>query len=68
LPPRKFGYAAAGLGVALAPSPAARAVPDELVLRRLTDSALRRTVHGALPVAPLPAALKLRDLLRDAVD
>ncbi|MEU5664514.1 LysR family transcriptional regulator [Streptomyces longwoodensis] len=59
----KFGYAAAGLGVALVPSLAARAVPEELVLRRLTDSAVRRTVHVALPVAPLPAALKLRDLL-----
>ncbi|MFI6583146.1 LysR family transcriptional regulator [Embleya sp. NPDC050493] len=63
----KFGYAAAGLGVALVPSLAARAVPDELVLRRLTDPALRRTVHVALPTAPLPTALKLRDLLREAV-
>lgn len=62
----KFGYVAAGLGVALVPSLAARAVPDELVVRRLTDPALRRTVHAALPVAPLPAALKLRDLLQDA--
>jgi hypothetical protein len=42
--------------------------PDELVLRRLTDPALRRTVHVALPAVPLPAALKLRDLLYDAVD
>jgi DNA-binding transcriptional LysR family regulator len=64
----KFGYAAAGLGVALVPSLAARAVPDELVLCRLTDPALRRTVHVALPAAPLPAALQLRDRLRDAVD
>ncbi|MEV0912917.1 LysR family transcriptional regulator [Streptomyces sp. NPDC049967] len=64
----KFGYAAAGLGVALVPSLAARAVPDELVLCRLTDPALRRTVHVALPAAPLPAALTLRDLLHDAVD
>ncbi|MFF7244319.1 LysR family transcriptional regulator [Embleya sp. NPDC008237] len=63
----KFGYAAAGLGVALVPSLAARAVPDELVLRRLTDPTLRRTVHVALPTAPLPTALKLRDLLREAV-
>ncbi|GAB2602736.1 LysR family transcriptional regulator [Kribbella endophytica] len=62
----KFGYVAAGLGVALVPSLAARAVPDELVVRRLTDPALRRTVHVALPAAPLPAALKLRDLLQDA--
>ncbi|WP_331767552.1 LysR family transcriptional regulator [Embleya sp. NBC_00896] len=63
----KFGYVAAGLGVALVPSLAARAVPDELVLCRLTDPALRRTVHVALPATPLPAALKLSDLLRDAV-
>ncbi|WP_405983670.1 LysR family transcriptional regulator [Streptomyces sp. NBC_00872] len=64
----KFGYAAAGLGVALVPSLAARAVPGELVLRRLSDPALRRTVHVALPAAPLPAALKLCELLSDAVD
>lgn len=64
----KFGYVAAGLGVALVPSLAAWAVPGELVLRRLTDPALRRTVHVALPATPLPAALKLRDLLREAVD
>jgi DNA-binding transcriptional LysR family regulator len=63
----KFGYAAAGLGVALVPSLAAWAIPDELVLCHLTDPALRRTVHVALPAAPLPAALELRDLLRDAV-
>ncbi|MGA4863544.1 LysR family transcriptional regulator [Streptomyces lavendulocolor] len=59
----KFGYVAAGLGVALVPSLATWAVPGELVLRRLTDPALRRTVHVALPTAPLPAALALRDLL-----
>ncbi|MEV1078317.1 LysR family transcriptional regulator [Streptomyces sp. NPDC050211] len=64
----KFGYAAAGLGVALVPSLASWAVPDELVLCRLTDPALRRTLHIALPAAPLPAALQLRDLLRDAAD
>lgn len=63
----KFGYVAAGLGVAMVPSLAARAVPDELVLCRLSDPALRRTVHVALPTAPLPAALKLRDLLRATV-
>jgi DNA-binding transcriptional LysR family regulator len=63
----KFGYVAAGLGVALVPSLAAQAVPDELVVRRLSDPALRRTVHVALPGAPLTAALKLRDLLQDAV-
>ncbi|MFF5895084.1 LysR family transcriptional regulator [Streptomyces argenteolus] len=62
----KFGYAAAGLGVALVPSLAARAVPDGIVLRRLTDPALRRTVHVALPAAPLPSALVLRDLLRES--
>ncbi|MFJ4526246.1 LysR family transcriptional regulator [Streptomyces sp. NPDC088810] len=63
----KFGYVAAGLGVALVPSLAAWALPDELVLCRLTDPALRRTLHVALPATPLPAALELRDLLRDAV-
>ncbi|KOU73268.1 LysR family transcriptional regulator [Streptomyces sp. MMG1533] len=63
----KFGYAAAGLGVAVVPSLAAWAVPGELVLRRLTDPALRRTVHVALPAAPLPAALTLRDLLSDTL-
>ncbi len=64
----KFGYAAAGLGVALVPSLAAWAVPAELVLCRIGDLAMRRTVHIALPATPLPAALKLRDLLRDAPD
>jgi DNA-binding transcriptional LysR family regulator len=63
----KFGYTAAGLGVALIPSPAAWAVPDALVLRRLADPALRRTVHVALPAAPLPTARRLRDLLRATV-
>ncbi|MFE9858179.1 LysR family transcriptional regulator [Streptomyces sp. NPDC005780] len=62
----KFGYVAAGLGVALVPSLAARAVPGTLVLCRLTDPALRRIVHVALPTAPLPAALELCDLLRAA--
>lgn len=60
----KFGYVAAGLGVALVPSLAAWAVPDELVLVRLTDPALRRTLYVALPATPLPAALALRGLLR----
>ncbi|MFI1225007.1 MULTISPECIES: LysR family transcriptional regulator [unclassified Streptomyces] len=64
----KFGYAAAGLGVALVPSLAARAVPGELVLRPLTDPALRRAVHVALPAAPLPAALALREFLREAAE
>ncbi|MFI5745846.1 LysR family transcriptional regulator [Streptomyces sp. NPDC051644] len=63
----KFGYVAAGLGVALVPSLAAWAVPAELALCRLGDLAPRRTVYVALPAAPLPAALKLRDLLHDAV-
>ncbi|MEV5686366.1 MULTISPECIES: LysR family transcriptional regulator [unclassified Streptomyces] len=64
----KFGYVAAGLGVALVPSLAARAVPGTLAVCRLTDPALRRTLHVALPSAPLPAALELRGLLRAAVD
>lgn len=63
----KFGYAVAGLGVALVPSLAAPAVPGELVLRPLTDPALRRTVHVALPDTPLPAALALREFLIEAV-
>ncbi|MGW4234717.1 LysR family transcriptional regulator [Streptomyces sp. NPDC004980] len=64
----KFGYVAAGLGVALVPSLAARAVPETLTLCRLTDPELRRTLHVALPATPLPAALELRDLLREAVN
>ncbi|BAL87863.1 putative LysR-family transcriptional regulator [Actinoplanes missouriensis 431] len=63
----KFGWVAAGLGVALVPSLAAWALPTELVLCRLDDPALRRTIHVALPAAPLPAALTLARLLRDAV-
>ncbi|MFJ7414008.1 LysR family transcriptional regulator [Streptomyces sp. NPDC098077] len=63
----KFGYAVAGLGVALVPSLAAPAVPGELVLRPLTDPALRRTVHVALPDTPLAAALVLREFLHTAV-
>ncbi|WP_105974417.1 LysR family transcriptional regulator [Streptomyces geranii] len=62
----KFGYVAAGLGVALVPSLATWAVPSELTLRRLADPTLRRTVHMALPAVPLPAALKLGELLRRA--
>ncbi|WP_338686288.1 LysR family transcriptional regulator [Streptomyces acidiscabies] len=61
----KFGYVAAGLGVALVPSLAAWAVPTELALRPLTDRTLRRTVHVALPTRPLQAALELRELLRN---
>ena len=62
----KFGYVAAGLGVALVPSLATWAIPPELALRRLADPPLRRTVHMALPAVPLPAALKLGELLRGA--
>ncbi|MEU1347578.1 LysR family transcriptional regulator [Streptomyces sp. NPDC005795] len=61
----KFGYVAAGLGVALVPSLAAWAVPEGLVLARLTDPSLRRTLHVALPATPLPAALTLRELFLD---
>ncbi|MGW7463982.1 LysR family transcriptional regulator [Streptomyces xantholiticus] len=64
----KFGYVAAGLGVALVPSLATWAVPEELVLCRLTDPALRRTLHLALPANPLPTALQLRNLLREAMN
>ncbi|MDX2543867.1 LysR family transcriptional regulator [Streptomyces sp. WI04-05B] len=64
----KFGYVAAGLGVALVPSLAAWAIPAELTLCRVADSALRRTIHLALPAAPLSAALKLGELLRGAAD
>ncbi|MFD4692877.1 LysR family transcriptional regulator [Streptomyces sp. NPDC058463] len=64
----KFGYAAAGLGVALVPSLATHAVPAGLVLCRLGDLPPHRTVHIALPAAPVPAASKLRDLLHDAAD
>lgn len=62
----KFGYVAAGLGVALVPSLATWALPAELALCRVDDPALRRTVHLALPAAPLPTARKLADLLRGA--
>ncbi|RPK68212.1 HTH-type transcriptional regulator CatM [Streptomyces sp. ADI96-02] len=64
----KFGYAAAGLGVALVPSLAIRAVPAGLALCRLGRLPPQRTVHTALPAAPVPAALVLRDLLREAAD
>ncbi|MEU8241053.1 LysR family transcriptional regulator [Actinoplanes missouriensis] len=63
----KFGWVAAGLGVALVPSLAAWALPAELALCRLDDPALRRTIHVALPATPLPAARTLARLLRDAV-
>ncbi|MEU3597246.1 LysR substrate-binding domain-containing protein [Streptomyces sp. NPDC006798] len=61
----KFGYASAGLGVALVPSLAARAVPPDLTLHRLSAPTLHRTVYAALPTTPLPAALKLRALLHE---
>ncbi len=51
---------------ALVPSLATWALPAELTLRRVTDPALRRTIHLAVPAAPLPAALKLGGLLRAA--
>ncbi|MEU3463807.1 LysR family transcriptional regulator [Streptomyces sp. NPDC006733] len=59
----KFGYVAAGLGVALVPALAARAVPADLVLRPLAGQLPHRTIHLALPATPLPAALALRDRL-----
>ncbi|QDY78781.1 LysR family transcriptional regulator [Streptomyces qinzhouensis] len=62
----KFGYVAAGLGVALVPSLAARAVPADIVLRPLTDPALHRTIHTARPSVPLAAARELEELLREA--
>ncbi|MFE0422975.1 LysR family transcriptional regulator [Streptomyces sp. NPDC058953] len=62
----KFGYVAAGLAVALVPSLAAWAVPADIALCRLTDPALRRTVHVARPTTPLPAARELEELLRVA--
>lgn len=64
----KFGYVAAGLGVALVPALAARAVPSELVLCRIGDVPPQRTVHVALPSAPLPVALRLHQLLARAVE
>ncbi|MDH2427282.1 LysR substrate-binding domain-containing protein [Sphaerisporangium sp. TRM90804] len=61
----KFGYVAAGLGVALVPALAARAVRGDIVLRPLADPAPRRQVYAALPrTAPLPAALALLAVLR----
>ncbi|MFI9103379.1 LysR family transcriptional regulator [Streptomyces fildesensis] len=64
----KFGYAAAGLGVALVPSLAAWAVPAELVLRPLDGLLPHRTIHTALPATALPAALTLRDQLHATSD
>ncbi|MDN5931934.1 MAG: LysR substrate-binding domain-containing protein [Pseudonocardia sp.] len=63
----KFGYVAAGLGVALVPALAATAVPAGLVLCRIGDAPPQRTVSVALPAAPLPSALRLRQLLARAV-
>ncbi|MFJ4406679.1 LysR family transcriptional regulator [Streptomyces sp. NPDC088910] len=62
----KFGYVAAGLGVALVPSLALWAVPPDLALRPLAPPFPRRTVHTALPPSPLPSARLLADLLRAA--
>ncbi|MFC6081685.1 LysR family transcriptional regulator [Sphaerisporangium aureirubrum] len=62
----KLGYVAAGLGITLVPSIAARAVRRDVVLRSLSGQAPRRQVQAALPrTAPLPAALALLDLLRE---
>ncbi|GAT65724.1 lysR family transcriptional regulator [Planomonospora sphaerica] len=60
----KFGFVAAGLGVTLVPALAARAVPAELVVRSLGESAPRRTVFTALPRTALPAARALAGFLR----
>ncbi|WP_424531413.1 LysR family transcriptional regulator [Sphaerisporangium viridialbum] len=61
----KLGYVAAGLGVALVPSMAARAVRGDLVLRSLGEQAPRREVYAALPrAAPVPSAETLLGLLR----
>ncbi|MFJ2029666.1 LysR family transcriptional regulator [Streptosporangium sp. NPDC087985] len=62
----KFGFVAAGLGITLVPTLAARAVPPDLVLRSLGDLAPRRAVSAALPCSPLPAARTLVRLLSEA--
>ncbi|GAA2388045.1 LysR family transcriptional regulator [Nonomuraea africana] len=59
----KFGYVAAGLGVTLVPELAARAVPDDVVLRPISEEGPRRTVYAALPEVPLPSALAFVELL-----
>ncbi|MEU4546003.1 LysR family transcriptional regulator [Nonomuraea dietziae] len=59
----KFGYVAAGLGVTLVPELAARAVPDDLVLRPISEEGPRRKVYAALPEVPLPSALAFVELL-----
>ncbi|MEU4701774.1 LysR family transcriptional regulator [Nonomuraea dietziae] len=59
----KFGYVAAGLGVTLVPELAARAVPDCLVLRPISEEGPRRKVYAALPEVPLPSALAFVELL-----
>ncbi|MDN5858251.1 MAG: LysR family transcriptional regulator [Pseudonocardia sp.] len=64
----KFGYVAAGLGVALVPALAAGAVPAELALCRLGDVPPQRTVYVALSSTPLPSALRLQQLLARAVN
>ncbi|MFC4585160.1 LysR family transcriptional regulator [Sphaerisporangium corydalis] len=64
----KLGYVAAGLGVALVPAMAARAVRGDLVLRSLGATAPRRRVYAALPrTAPLSSAGTLLDLLHGVV-
>ncbi|GIH92855.1 LysR family transcriptional regulator [Planobispora siamensis] len=64
----KFGFVAAGLGVTLVPSLAARAVPAGLALRSLGGFAPRRTVSAALPPDCLPAARTLVRFLAEAAD
>ncbi|MFE3451006.1 LysR family transcriptional regulator [Nonomuraea sp. NPDC059194] len=59
----KFGYVAAGLGVTLVPELAARAVPDELVVRPISEEGSRRKVYAALPEVPLPSALAFVGIL-----
>ncbi|MFI6480382.1 LysR family transcriptional regulator [Nonomuraea sp. NPDC050663] len=60
----KFGFVTAGLGVTLVPELAARAVPEGVVLKRLSESLPSRRVYAALPPSPLPAALELVELLK----
>ncbi|GAA3801621.1 LysR family transcriptional regulator [Sphaerisporangium flaviroseum] len=65
----KLGYVAAGLGVALVPAMAARAVRGDLALRSLGEQAPRRRVYAALPhTTPLPAAERLLGLLQRGED
>lgn len=62
------GLVAAGVGIALASSLATTAVPPGVVVQRLNEPALRRTVMVALPSThpPLPAVAALVDALHSA--